>query len=57
MVLLLISHQSCFPKGRSHPVNLLEFFERVSKILGKGESVELTSSEMQGPLINVFTRG
>lgn len=54
---MVISHQSCFPKGRSHPVNLLEFFERVSIILGKGESVELTSSEMQGPLINVFTRG
>lgn len=54
---MVSSHQSCFPKGRSHPVNLLEFFECVSKIPGKGESMELTSSEMQGPLVNVFTRG
>lgn len=54
---MVSSHRSCFPKGRLHPINLLEFFERVSKILGKGESVELTSSEIQGPLINVFTRG
>lgn len=44
------SNQPSFPKGRLCPINLLEFFERVTKIVDRGEAVELIYLHFQRPL-------
>lgn len=54
---MISSNQPSFPKGKLCLINLLEFFEHVSKILYKGESVELIYLDFERPLISFFTRG